>query len=71
MQAFWWPDASERQRPIKVTRAKTSGIDKSGMIAQLRHAGVYGRYVVRAGGRGVILEVETRLEATGKDLVRN
>ncbi len=41
------------------------------MIAQLRHAGVYGRYVVRAGGRGVILEVETRLEATGKDLVRN
>jgi hypothetical protein len=40
-------------------------------VAKLRHAGVDGRYVVRAGGRGVILETETRLEATGKELVRN
>jgi hypothetical protein len=40
-------------------------------VAKLRHAGVDGRYVVRTGGRGVILETETRLEATGKELVRN
>ena len=40
-------------------------------VANLRHVGVDGRYAVRAGGRGVILETETRLEATGKELVRN
>ena len=40
-------------------------------VSKLRHAGVDGRNVVGAGGRGVIFEAETRLEATGKELVRN
>ena len=40
-------------------------------VSKLRHAGVDGRDVVRTGGRGVIFETETRLEATGKELVRN
>jgi len=40
-------------------------------VAKLRHACVNGRDVVSACGRGVVLETETRLEATGKELVRN
>ena len=40
-------------------------------MSKLRDAGIDGRDVVRAGGRGVILEAETRLEATGEELVRN
>jgi hypothetical protein len=40
-------------------------------VAKLRHAGIDGRYVVRAVCREVILETETRLEATGKELVHN
>ena len=40
-------------------------------VAKLRNACVNGRDVVSACGRGVVLETETRLEATGKELVRN
>jgi hypothetical protein len=55
-----------------VTRAKTSRIDRFGMSQiWLGQAGVDGRDVVGAGGRGVILEAETRLKATGEELVRN
>ena len=42
-----------------------------GHVTELRHACVDGRDVVGAGGRGVILEAETRLKATGEELVRN
>ena len=40
-------------------------------MAKFRHAGVDGHDVVRACGRGVMLEAKTRLEATGKELVSN
>jgi len=42
-----------------------------GHVAELRHACVNGRDVVGACCRGVVLETETRLEAAGKELVRN
>jgi hypothetical protein len=42
-----------------------------GYAAELRHACVNGRDVVSAGSRGVVLATETRLEAVGKELVRN
>jgi hypothetical protein len=40
-------------------------------VVKLRHTCVNGHDVVSAGGRGVVLETETRLEAAGKELVRN
>ena len=42
-----------------------------GHVAELRHTGVNGLDVVSAFCRGVVFETETRLEAAGKELVRN
>lgn len=40
-------------------------------VAELRSRGVDGGNVVKSGSHGVILEVETRLEATSEELVRD
>ena len=40
-------------------------------VAELRSRGVDGGNVVGSSSRGVILETEARLEATGKELVRD
>jgi len=40
-------------------------------VAELRSRGVDGGDVVKSGSHGVILEVETRLEATSEELVRD
>ena len=40
-------------------------------VAELRSRGVDGGNVVKSGSHGVILEVETRLEAASKELVRD
>ena len=64
---------------VTATRASVVAYDEvedvlnrhGGHVAELRHACVNGRDVVGACCRGVVLETETRLEATGKELVRN
>ncbi len=40
-------------------------------MSELRDACIDGSNVVRAGGCGVVLEAETRLEAAGEELVRD
>ena len=55
-----------------MTRAKTDVANgQVGHVAELRDICIDRSNVVRAGGCGVVLEAETRLKATGEELVRN
>ena len=72
MYDFWCLEASVREVKTHESDEGVDVLDCHGLhVAELRSRDIDRGDVVKSGSHGVILEVETRLEATSKELVRD
>ena len=72
MYDFWCLEASVGEVTAHESDEGVDVLDGHGLhVAELRSRDIDRGDVVKSGSHGVILEVETRLESTSEELVRN